>query len=1769
MDDLIDLFDPLISTTMTVTVADELKAAKEQHTATFKSLRRAATALNIATTSGQSITIDCLKKLELAWSEFLLEHSELVDFIADNAGKLDNLPTVVDGKTMEQYKEAAQKIYDQSLSEYRQAILVPKSDHESQSNLGFMSSSLTQTPTPDSSYLRSTYAQQDLPSWDGKAGRSWLEFKVSWLTEVVPLYKNRQLALARLLRTQIRGDGKKEIEHVSLSDPQCYDTMWNTLVARYDNVALNVYVVLSIFENLKPCTEDNFQGVLDFIRKINAAHSQLKSLNQVNEVDMVRVSRISVLLPRSLHIKWAQVLSTLDDTQKYHPFDQFKEFLDTQTATIESLLDMSHTSKLFDSLHNSHSRKLSVRTHATGAHESPSKCVLHPTGAHLTKDCRQFLKMSVRDRFNLCSKHNLCKRCIDPKHGTCNQRCSYCNGESATTHHKLLCFAEHDSQGKHYQVSRSYNSPEVKVSQPPPMSSHMEQVVDSATGTVYQLTPVTYPHAVSGHNLISKPPDQNHVYHGHGANLTQLQAHPGQTAITSTSGTVIPTPTVAAATTAHASFNAGTHAAPPGRAADVHGQTSGPVVSQQSALSHIGTELPPNVYTKGTGTSQMFIQDPRLLITQPPAKGIKPVSPHNVSMRTNIFQTHCSKKKEQIVADSQTFREHLYGLYAIFTCPIAYVLSKLYAIIFCDSGSDCSLITEKGAMDLGARTIKEGFMDMTTLHGTKTVPTRIVEVPLQLPDGRVFPIVCYTMPELCGTPDQVNEEALAELFPKFDPTVLQRPKAAVNILLSADYFQLHPKRELAVAGNLSVMESVLGICLQGSHPRISELGASSPNPYHSTKLTFRENYYSTVSFRPGIPNNTTLKFSSCSLPFLGPATQNGPKAEEQLLSPSHAEIYPLYPPISKISIFEAPSAATHVATVHAESTETPPQFSVASSPPRSLIERYDLGVQSQNAATMLGTRGSRSPAIADVKLVQSGITGISGPCKVGIGPHGYSSSPPEKIPNVEHGPSLRRHVVVGPEVGSPRSRRSCYDDANGSCVQQGSFYTPPEDVTPLARSVCPWQPCEVGNHVDGVLADCSLSSESPQSPSNESAGADVPTTYPLRGIVAHTAPEQPGNFPTHCEPPTICVETYAVVPDYVSIPLNRSDVTLANEHGDEVNTTPSSFRTIHRTVPTVPPEKPDVNQGHLFPDVYVISEDKQEPSISKSCSSNVTVLCERSVDSSVPKLDNDLISFSAETTDILQGTLDLCFVYNVLPLISSDPMHAGEYGQNHLPLIPDDSYKSNASVQCGLDSCSDYPDCKVPDNSFSADGTVHSSCLSYDSEVPDSSCSVDGNNTSVCIDSTSCSSCHSSQSSVVSVTPLLSQVDRLHSVYPVRQPVQDKSAKMCKSAELIFSPSMFCTELICSINKNETSRDSQSIHLSEKTNSEKHSVSRLLFSPLGTNESTLHFRFSGDRSTDHEDTRFIINKNDFHSGSLFVCSSSQHSSNPPGLRESVYSYSEDPCRIPSHLSLKDTHLCMNHIQPSKDLCVLTYHELHSTVVDFYLVFLTVCLLIFSISRLYGHSVGNVSLIYSTSLVDKLSIKYHLSYYSLIGSMCVMLYFYEVSRSIICSLAVFSLIHSGYITICVSLSHVLCFYFQTSSFLIGRSSSISLDGYQETPLSSLHGSRLSPHEPLRVSSLESLRVSSHESPRVSHSSPHESPSKSLHESPLSLYESLRDPLFESPRDSSVESPRVSPLECPRASSFESPRVSSLESLRVSAVRELVLWSWTQSSQLLVA
>lgn len=102
--------------------------------------------------------------------------------------------------------------------------------------------------------------------------------------------------------------------------------------------------------------------------------------------------------------------------------------------------------------------------------------------------------------------------------------------------------------------------------------------------------------------------------------------------------------------------------------------------------------------------------------------------------------------------------------------------------------------------------------------GETEFETHIHEIELVASDFSVVVIQAYCMEYITGHVSLLDCEALRQLFPGFDVSVLQRLSKCVDILIGMDLEGLHPVNILADAGpHLRVRETSFGPVLMGLH----------------------------------------------------------------------------------------------------------------------------------------------------------------------------------------------------------------------------------------------------------------------------------------------------------------------------------------------------------------------------------------------------------------------------------------------------------------------------------------------------------------------------------------------------------------------------------------------------------------------------------------------------------------------------------------------------------------------------------------------------------------------------------------------------------------------------------------------------------------------------------------------------------------------------------------------------------------------------------------
>ena len=173
------------------------------------------------------------------------------------------------------------------------------------------------------------------------------------------------------------------------------------------------------------------------------------------------------------------------------------------------------------------------------------------------------------------------------------------------------------------------------------------------------------------------------------------------------------------------------------------------------------------------------------------------------------------------------------GISSVFAIQYAnsYKHRKQQATMFFDSGSNTTYITHSGAARLGAKRLKSTKLEVTVMGDTKKLyNTCVYEVRLQAQSGKVITIKAYGMDSITTPVSNLNKDVIKDLFPDYNPCMLARNASNVDILIGIDYCGLHPRREVAHSGqHLFVMEGPFGLCIQGSHPKLSSFKLNKGN----------------------------------------------------------------------------------------------------------------------------------------------------------------------------------------------------------------------------------------------------------------------------------------------------------------------------------------------------------------------------------------------------------------------------------------------------------------------------------------------------------------------------------------------------------------------------------------------------------------------------------------------------------------------------------------------------------------------------------------------------------------------------------------------------------------------------------------------------------------------------------------------------------------------------------------------------------------------------
>jgi len=270
-----------------------------------------------------------------------------------------------------------------------------------------------------------------LPEFSGHR-KDWPEFKAVW-RELAESNIQNSAVLAYELKRSLKGQAKDKVQNIYITRPDAYDSIWRRLCEFYDDVTASVQAALEGLAKLKPIKDDDYRGLVNFVDSVESAFCQLEELGQSEVLTMRDVDRVAELLPNNLRMLWIRQYHQLEDHFKLRPFPTFMKFLRIERSAVARLAENSK-------------RSASGQSHFAQDSTSEKKarsfsCAVHKEGKvkHTTSECRDFLKLSLDDKYECLKKVRACFNCLGLHRRdrcTIKTSCKICSKQG---HHYTLC----------------------------------------------------------------------------------------------------------------------------------------------------------------------------------------------------------------------------------------------------------------------------------------------------------------------------------------------------------------------------------------------------------------------------------------------------------------------------------------------------------------------------------------------------------------------------------------------------------------------------------------------------------------------------------------------------------------------------------------------------------------------------------------------------------------------------------------------------------------------------------------------------------------------------------------------------------------------------------------------------------------------------------------------------------------------------------------------------------------------------------------------------------------------------------------------------------------------------------------------------------------------------------------------------------------------------------------------------------------------------------
>ena len=283
-------------------------------------------------------------------------------------------------------------------------------------------SNTSSSSTAHSSFPTKTVIEKmSVPTFGGNC-RAFARFKGDFNNIVVPNYTDEVHRLYVLKEKCLKGPAKVLVENL-----QTIDEIWERLESKFGNSSEVLNLVINDVKSMRIERKDEERGLVMLVDTLEKGLQDLTAIKARSEIaNTYTVNLIEEKLPTEIVKRWYLQESDEKEASTGNTgetrFESLLQFLKKERKNAEKIIQLKikdESYKKDEDKSNKKDRKYSnviKDSKKDKSNKHNNTCLLHPTGNHLTRKCREFQAKTVAERGKIVKDLNGCKLCLSVSH---------------------------------------------------------------------------------------------------------------------------------------------------------------------------------------------------------------------------------------------------------------------------------------------------------------------------------------------------------------------------------------------------------------------------------------------------------------------------------------------------------------------------------------------------------------------------------------------------------------------------------------------------------------------------------------------------------------------------------------------------------------------------------------------------------------------------------------------------------------------------------------------------------------------------------------------------------------------------------------------------------------------------------------------------------------------------------------------------------------------------------------------------------------------------------------------------------------------------------------------------------------------------------------------------------------------------------------------------------------------------------------------------------